>query len=177
MTAPRPIKLLLAAAAAWLVAYELYVVLHPGFDAGPVFSRFAHDVVLVMAAVACLTRVVSGLERLPWGLIGGGLLAWSAGEIYYTAVLWTNPSPPLPSPADAGYLLFPALVLPGAVVLLRTRARGAPRRLLVDGIIAALAVAAVSAAIVFETVLETVEGAPLAVATGLAYPLLDLVLL
>ncbi len=177
MTAPRPIKLLLAAAAVWVVAYELYVVVAPGFDAGPVFSRFAHDVVLVLAAAICLARVVRGPERLAWALIGGGLLAWSAGEVYYTAVLWTDPSPPLPSLADAGYLLFPPLVLAGAVVLLRSRARGAPRRLLIDGLTAALGVAALSAAIVFETVLEAVEGDPLAVATGLAYPLLDLVLL
>jgi two-component system cell cycle response regulator len=153
------------------------VVAVPGLDAGPVFSRFAHDVVLVLAAVICLSRVVRGPERAAWALIGGGLLAWSGGEIYYTAVLWTDPSPPLPSAADAGFLLFPLLVLAGAVTLLRSRARGAPRRLLIDGLTAALGVAALSAAIVFETVLETVEGDPLAVATGLAYPLLDLVLL
>jgi two-component system cell cycle response regulator len=133
--------------------------------------------VLVLAAVICLSRVVRGPERAAWALIGGGLLAWSGGEIYYTAVLWTDPSPPLPSAADAGFLLFPLLVLAGAVTLLRSRARGAPRRLLIDGLTAALGVAALSAAIVFETVLETVEGDPLAVATGLAYPLLDLVLL
>jgi two-component system cell cycle response regulator len=177
MTAPRPIRLLLAVAAAWLGAYELYVVIEPGFDAGPVFSRFAHDVVLVAAAAICLARAITGDERMAWALIGAGVLAWSVGEIYYTAVLWTDPSPPLPSPADAGFLLFPPLVLGGAIVLLRARARGAPRRLVIDGVIAALAVSALSAAIVFEPVLDAVEGAPLAVATGLAYPLLDLVLI
>ena len=52
-----------------------------------------------------------------------------------------------------------------------------PRRLWFDGLTAALGVAALSAAIVFETVLDSVEGEPLAVATGLAYPLFDLVLL
>ena len=177
MTAPRPIRVLLAAAAVWLVAYELYVVVDPGFDAGPVFSRFAHDVVLLLAAAICLTRALVGSERTAWALIGAGVLAWSVGEIYYTAVLWTDPSPPLPSPADAGFLLFPPFLLAGAIVLLRTRARGAPRRLVIDGVIAALAVSALSAAIVFEPVLDAVEGAPLAVATGLAYPLLDLVLI
>jgi two-component system cell cycle response regulator len=120
---------------------------------------------------------VRGPERLAWGLIGGGLLAWSLGEIYYTAVLWTNPDPPIPSLADAGYLLFPPLVLAGALALLRARARDVPRRLWVDGLAAALGVGALSAAIVFETVLDSVDGKPLAVATGLAYPLLDLILL
>jgi two-component system, cell cycle response regulator len=168
---------MLAVIAVWLGAYELYVVVDPGLDFGPVFSRFAHDVVLVAAAVICLTRAVTGTERTAWALIGAGVLAWSVGEIYYTAVLWTDPSPPLPSAADAGFLLFPPLVLAGAIMLLRARARGAPRRLLIDGATAALSVSALSAAIVFEPVLDAVEGAPLAVATGLAYPLLDLVLI
>ena len=151
----------------------------PGLDAGIVFSRFAHDVVLVVAAAVCLARVprVRGPERVAWALIGAGVLAWALGEIYYTAVLWEDPAPPLPSPADVGYLLFPPLAMAGALVLLRARARDAPGRLLLDGVTAALGVTAVSAAIVFETVLDLAEGEPLAVATALAYPLTDLVLL
>jgi diguanylate cyclase (GGDEF)-like protein len=179
MVVPRLLRLVLAACAAWLLVYELRVLLAPELEIGPLFSRFAHDVVLVLAGLACLARVprVHGPERVAWALIGAGVLAWSFGEIYYTAVLWTNPSPPIPSLADAGYLLFPPLTLAGFFALLRARARGVPRRLWVDGVTAALGVAALSAAIVFETVLESVEGAPLAIATGLAYPLLDLVLL
>jgi diguanylate cyclase (GGDEF)-like protein len=180
MTAPRPIRLLFAAIAVWVSAYLLKVVVAPELDAGPVFSRFAHDIVLVTAVAICFARVPSvprGPERIAWALMGAGLLAWSLGEIYYTSFLWTDASPPLPSPADAGFLLFPPLVLAGSIALLRSRARGMPRRFVIDGVIAALAVAALSGAIVFETVLDTVEGAPLAVATGLAYPLLDLVLL
>jgi diguanylate cyclase (GGDEF)-like protein len=47
----------------------------------------------------------------------------------------------------------------------------------VDGIIAALVLAAVGAAIVFEEVLKTVGGRPISIATNLAYPLGDLFLL
>jgi two-component system, cell cycle response regulator len=179
MAVPRPLRVVLAVCAAWLLLHELRAVFAPGLDAGVLFSRFVHDVVLVAAAAVCLARVpsVRGPERLAWALIGSGVLAWALGEIYYTAVLWTEPAPPVPSPADAGYLLFPVLVLAGSLVLLRTRARGLPRRLWADGLTAALGVAAVSAAIMFETALDNAEGAPLAVATSLAYPLVDLVLL
>jgi two-component system cell cycle response regulator len=179
MAGPRPLRLLLAACAGWIALYELHVIFAAGLNPGGVFSRGAHDIVLVAASVVCLARVayVRGSERLAWGLIGGGLLAWSLGEIYYTAVLWTDPDPPLPSLADAGYLLLPPLVLAGSLVLLRARARDVPRRLVVDGLAAALGVGALSAAIVFETVLDSVDGKALAVATGLAYPLFDLVLL
>jgi two-component system, cell cycle response regulator len=177
--APRPLRLLLAACAGWIALYELHVLFAVGLNPGGVFSRGAHDVVLVAASVVCLARVpsVRGSERAAWALIGAGLLAWSLGEIYYTAVLWTDPDPPLPSLADAGYLLFPPLVLLGSLALLRARARGVPKRLAVDGLTAALGVAALSAAIVFETVLDSVSGKTLAVATGVAYPLLDLILL
>jgi two-component system, cell cycle response regulator len=179
MAAPRPLRLLLAACAAWMLTYELSVVLLPDLDGGVLFSRFAHDVVLMIAAGVCLARVpgVRGSERLAWALIGTGVLGWGLGEIYYTAVLWEDPAPPLPSPADAGYLLFQPLAMAGALVLLRARTRGVPRRLLIDGLTAALGVTAVSAAIVFESVVDLVQGDPLQVATALAYPIFDLILL
>ena len=105
------------------------------------------------------------------------MLAWSLGEVYYTAVLWDAEVIAIPSPADVGYLLLPPLALVGILLLLRARARAVPRMLWVDGVIAALAVASLSAALVFDTVLENVEGNALAVATNLAYPLGDLVML
>jgi diguanylate cyclase (GGDEF)-like protein len=179
MGLPRPHRLLFVACAAWLVLHELRVLLAPDLQVGPLFDRGAHDVLLLAAAVLCLSRVprVRGAERAGWALIGGGVLAWSLGELFYTAVLWEDPDPPIPSPADAGFLLFPPLALAGTLALLRARTRDVPRRLWVDGLTAALSVSAVSAAIVFDTVLDSVEGKPLAVATGLAYPLLDLVLI
>ncbi len=176
---PRLHRLVLGACAAFVVLHELRVLLAPETGLGPLTSRFAHDVVLLAAAAVCLARAARrpGGERTAWGLIGAGVLAWTLGEVYYTAVLWNDSDPPIPSLADAGYLLFPVLLLAGGIVLLRTRARGVPRRLWVDGVTAALSVSALSAAIVFETVLDSVEGRPLAVAASLAYPLLDLVLL
>src|SRR3954468_7335615 len=167
----------LAACAAWLVLHELRVVAFGGADFGPLSSRFAHDLMLLVAAGACLARgVCVRRERLAWLLIGGGVLAWTLGEIYYTVVLWEESAPPIPSPADAGYLLFPLLMFPGMLVLVRARARFSPT-LLVDGIAAALAVSALSAAIVFQTVLAHASGETAGVATSLAYPLTDLVLL
>ena len=101
---------------------------------------------------------------------------WTFGETYYTSVLWTVDEVPVPSPADGGYLLMPILMLGGLVALLRSRTRGVPVTLQADALTAALAIAAVSAAIVFDTALAAAEGDPLGVATTLAYPLTDLVL-
>jgi len=132
---------------------------------------------LLLAAGACLARgVLVRTERSAWLLIGLGVLGWTFGEIYYTAVLWNESAPPIPSPADIGYLAFPLFTFAGMLALLRNRARFTPA-LLVDGIATALAVAALSAAIVFQTALEYASGAPLAVATSLSYPITDLFLL
>src|SRR5215217_5779657 len=167
-----------AACVLWLALYELRAVVAPGLDAGPLTSRFAHDVVLLVSSALILVKALSARrERLAWLLIGAGVLAWSLGEVYYTVALWDAEVIAIPSAADIGYLLLPPLALAGVVLLLRARARAVPRTLWVDGVIAALAVAALSAALVFQTVLDNVEGNAAAVATNLAYPLGDLVLL
>ena len=96
--------------AAWLVFWCAHKALAPDLDAGVLFSRFAHDVVLVLAAVLCLWAWRASQlprERHAWLLIGLGVSAWTFGEIWYTAVLWTADEIPIPSPADIGYLLFP----------------------------------------------------------------------
>jgi two-component system cell cycle response regulator len=179
---PPLVRATFMAAFVWMAIYELRTVLAPNIALGGMevfFSRYAHDVVLLAASGLCLAGAMRrrGAERVAWLLIGAGVSAWSLGEVYYTGVLWTESDPPIPSPADIGYLLFPPLALAGAIVLLRVRARGVPRRRWLDGITAALSVSAVSAAIVFQTVHDHVDGDPLSVATALAYPLWDLLLL
>ena len=152
----------------WLGLYELRVVAFGDLSVGPLTSRFAHDVVLLIAAAACLWRAFSvRAERGAWLLIGAGVLAWTFGEIYYTAVLWDESSPPIPSPADLGYLAFPLLVFVGLIRLVRGRAKFSPT-LVVDGVAAARAVAALGAAIGLQTGLEPAPRAR--IATGKTPP-------
>jgi two-component system, cell cycle response regulator len=165
---------------AWLALWQARVLLAPDLEVGPLFSRFAHDGVLLAATGLCLWAAIAATarrERRAWLLIGAGVAAWTFGEIYYTAVLWTAEEIPIPSPADAGYLLFPPFVLAGVAALLRSRTRDVPGTLWADGITAALAVSAASAALVFQTVHDSASGQALEVAVNLAYPLADLVLL
>jgi diguanylate cyclase (GGDEF)-like protein len=178
MSMPRPVRWAFAAIAAWFVAATIRNGLFTGIDAGPAFDRFAHDVVLWAAGLLCLARAwLRRDERLAWWLIGLGILAWSFGELYYTGVLWTAKVIPIPSPADVGYLLMPPLTLAGAVVLARSRFPHVPSTHRADGLTAALAVGAVSAAVVFETVSGAAEGKGLSVGVALAYPLLDIILI
>lgn len=148
----------------------------PGVSMGvpdALLDTWLYDAVIIAAAFAVLARgaLVPG-ERRVWLALGGGLLCWAAGE-----VLWSiTPAPASPSVADVLYLLF----YPGAYVAIVTLARApgttAPRGLWLDGLIAALVVAALGAALVFEPVLHATDGAAAAVATNLAYPLSDILL-
>ena len=169
---------LFAVLGAWVAILELQVLVVPGLSLGPVTSDYAHNAIEVLAGVLCLGGAWQARrEQNAWLLVGIGVLAWALGNLYYTVVLYDMESPPIPSPADVGFLLFPVLGMAGVLALVRARTRDVPKTLWTDGSIAALAITAVSAAIVFETALGAAQGKPLAVATALAYPLTDLVLL
>ena len=168
---------LLIAVAAWTVAYELHALI-PAIPDGLLFSKGFSDVMMGLTGVMCLLRAAAvATERSAWALIGAGIMAWTAGDVYWAAVLADLEEIPIPSPADIGYLLFCPLVFSGLVLLVRARVPRAAGTLWADGITAAMAAAALSAAVGLEAVLGIVGGSPLEVATNLAYPVTDLILL
>jgi len=158
----------------WAVAYELGDTILPAMGNALLFSGVAPDIAFVLASVLLVARGFGG-ER-GWAFIGAGGLCWAAGDIYWTLAL-SNVNPPVPSWADAGYLLFCPLAFAGILSLVRQRISGAPRTLVVDALAAALAAGALSAAVVVQPVLANAQGGSLAVATNLAYPVSDLLLL
>jgi two-component system, cell cycle response regulator len=118
----------------------------------------------------------AGTERAAWIALTLGLAGFAVGDIYWTVALEDDPSPPYPSFADLGYLsIFPGAYA-GLVLLLRASAPKLSRTLWLDGVVCALSGAAVGAALVFGVVAST-EGSFSTIATNLAYPLGDLMLL
>jgi two-component system cell cycle response regulator len=179
MNGGKPVRALLALLIGWTILREAEVGPLRSVMHGPLFGKLAYWVVIVGASLLTLWRAQSlrGREGLAWGLIGTGSLLWACGDVYWTLVLADNAVIPVPSASDAGYLIFYPLVFAGLCLLLRERIDGAPRTLWVDGLTAALAAGAMSAAVVLQTVLHTVGGNALGVATNLAYPIGDLILL
>jgi two-component system, cell cycle response regulator len=169
----------LAALALLLFACALHALL--GFDAGPLswlLEKWGYNVVLVGSGLGCLSRAVHvRAERVAWLTMGAGVVGWAIGNVWYTAVLWDMDPIPIPSLSDVLWLGYYPVVYVAVAMLLRARIARFHASLWVDGALAALAVAALSAAVVFESVLETTGGRPIDVATNLAYPLGDLVLL
>jgi two-component system, cell cycle response regulator len=179
MNGGRPVRALLALLIGWTVLREAEVGPLRSIMHGPLFAKGAYWTVIIGASLLTLWRAnsVRGREGLAWGLIGTGSLLWACGDVYWTLVLADNAVIPVPSVSDAGYLAFYPLVFAGLCLLLRARVEGAPKTLWVDGLTAALAAGAMSAAVVLQAVLHTVGGNALGVATNLAYPIGDLILL
>ncbi|HKH65145.1 MAG TPA: HD domain-containing phosphohydrolase [Solirubrobacterales bacterium] len=141
-------------------------------------GRWIYDAVVLGAALIVLWRAIAvKAERTAWLALGGGLLLWALGQTYYSVFLYYVDPAPFPSPADAGFLGFYPAAFAGLVLLLRARAPQLEPLAWVDGLIGALAVAGVAAALIFPPVLEALGGSPAGVAVSLAYPCADLVLL
>jgi two-component system, cell cycle response regulator len=137
-----------------------------------------YDAVVVSAGLACLLRASrGGRERGAWLAIAASVFAWAAAEVYWTLYIEGNAAAPYPSPADVGYLAFYPLAVAGLVLLVRAHAKRLDPRLWMDGAIAALGTAALGASLIFEFVAERTSGTAVEVATTLAYPLGDVILL
>jgi diguanylate cyclase (GGDEF)-like protein len=135
---------------------------------------------VVLAGASALTAAKAmqpGPDRAAWIVLAAGIASWSIGNLYWNLVLYSAESPPFPSPADAGWLLF----YPCAYVCIGLRvmaaARSLPRSLWLDGLLGLLSVAAVGTATVVAPVLAHADGSREAVLTNAAYPMCDLLLL
>jgi two-component system cell cycle response regulator len=133
--------------------------------------------ILLGAALVCGLRAFSRRdERIAWVLLALGLAVYASGNVYWSQALAELDAPPFPSLADGlwlgAYLFFYVAI----VLLAKSRLPRLGARLWLDGLIAALTVAALSAAVVFKTVREATGGDTAAVVTNLAYPLADMVL-
>ena len=132
-----------------------------------------------LAAVALLALRIAThrSERAAWAWVMVGVLAFTLGDLYWSLVLTGQDEVPYPSWADAGYLGFYPAMYVGLMMLLRRRSGRVPRSLWLEGILGALAVSALAAALAFDTIVSGTGGAPATVATNLAYPLGDLLML
>ncbi len=171
-------RLLCVALLLGVAAYAIEAFLGTAGAVDRFFNTWVYNGLLIAAGGCCLVRaVLVRAERLPWLLLSAALLVWTTGDLYYYFFLTGAETVPIPSVADAFYLGFYPLGYAALALLVRARIRGFQGNLWLDGLIAALSVAAVGAAIVFDQVLSTTGGNSLMVATNLAYPLADLLLL
>jgi diguanylate cyclase (GGDEF)-like protein len=177
---PRAVRALLALVVALTVAFTASKLV-PGAGAGGQ-SRFwdtgVYTTVYVLATLACLARaVLIRRERWAWAALAASMAASTGGELYWALHLVGLEEVPYPSPADALYLAFYPFAYLALVLLVRTRVRDVRAGMWLDGLVCGLALASIAAAIAFDAIVADTGGEPLGIATTLAYPVGDLLLI
>jgi diguanylate cyclase (GGDEF)-like protein len=164
------------------VAATIVYVLHAfvGFG-GTEMRHFCQDWlfngIVVISAGLCLERAATvRAERTPWLVLGLGVLAWATAEILYS-IEGPGSASAYPGLRDALTLCFYPAGYVAMALLLRSRVSRLRPALWLDGLITALATAAIAAAVLVDPVVRASGGYSSAAATDLAYVLGDLVLL
>lgn len=172
--APRSVRIGLLLGALLIVLWTLRAATSWGSDAvDRVFTVEVFQVLYVPSILVCATRAVRVRdERSAWVLLSLALIANAGGFAAYSLFVEGLASPPSPSIADASWLAYYPLAFGGLIMLVRRRVGSADRALVLDGLIGALALAAVAA--LLAPIVKATGGSGAAVATDLAYPLGDL---
>ena len=157
------------------LVYVAWLVVEPGASASS--SRWLYNLLLVGSALVCLRSPRrTGKEKAAWTCLGVTLILWAAGDFYYTLFLWDEPAVP-PTVTDWLWLASYPFLYASIALLVRARSLHFERSLLLDAIVAALAVAALGATVLFGAVVESTGGSPTVAAMNIAYPLADALLL
>jgi two-component system cell cycle response regulator len=148
---------------------------------GPPFKRlmdYDSNLLMLASGLVCVARAVKvPTERRIWAALGVGMVTYAAGDISWTFLFSDLANPPYPSISDALWLTayVPAYLALGW--LIKSRLHGLRGSLWLDGLIGALVVAALAAAVILTPLIETAgQGNVWAVATNFAYPVLDIML-
>jgi diguanylate cyclase len=160
-----------------LVGYLAFKLFH-GDDYSPLVDGWMVAGFELTASALCLARgLLRRSGRAVALALGVGLLCWSVGDVALTVESLGGATPSTPSLADAFYLGFFPLAYVAVVLFMRGGSRQLSNSSWLDGAVAGLGGAAVCAAFAFPSLRRLAGGDSLAVATNLAYPLGDLLLL
>jgi diguanylate cyclase (GGDEF)-like protein len=178
--APRTVHVVLVLTLVLIGAYCVSVL--PGMPGRPgtsaLWEGWIRPAAYAGAALVCALRAVVVRERrAPWVLLAAAVGSYTLGYLSFGIVYGGDDHVPYVSFADALWLAFYPLSYGAIVLLVRDRARHFRRSMWLDGLVAGLAVAALSASVAFEVLISDVGGQPIVVAVNLAYPIADLLLI
>jgi diguanylate cyclase (GGDEF)-like protein len=161
-----------------ILAGYLALLLVNGENNGTLIEGWMVDALEILGGCLCLARgFVRRTGRAVPLVLGAALLSWALGDLTLTVESLGGATPPVPSLADAFYLGFFPIAYVAIVLLVRGETRRLTTPSWLDGGVAGLGAAALCAAFVFPDVLKAAGGSSLEVATNLAYPVGDLLLL
>jgi len=163
---------------ALLVAYLFFLIFRHSWNFSPWLDGWLVIGFELIASLLCLARGFS--HRAHWRaalVMGCACLSWTVGDVALTIESLGGATPTVPSVADLFYLGFFPLAFAAILLFTRGEIRGGEQPNWLDGAIATLGMAALCSGFAFHGLEQLFEGASLSVATNLAYPVGDLILL
>jgi diguanylate cyclase len=161
-----------------LLGYLVSLIVRPPGDDSTWLDGWS---VCAFELVACAMAIGRGIARRPSRAVcltlGAAMSMWAIGDVALTYESLGGASPPTPSPADVFYIAFFPLAYLGLVLMLRRESSRLVPATWLDGAVAGLGAAALCAAFAFHSIANVTGGGAAAVATNLAYPVGDVLLL
>jgi diguanylate cyclase len=174
---PRSVRILQVVTGGLALLYLASTILRSSGTSSTFFDVWVANLGYAGCTVLCAWRAIARRPgRWGWGALAGGLLLFTAGSVLWTGwVQYFNPVP-YPSIADFCFLAFFFMAFLGIGLLVRETVPKTSRTIWVDGLIAALGVAALEGTLVIGPISLANKGDFGTVATNIAYPIGDLVL-
>ncbi len=161
-----------------LVAYFVTLVARPAARESLLLNGWGSAAFEITVSMLMFLRALTTRRNPTIPLaFGTGMLMWALGDLVLTFESRGGLEPTSPSPADLFYIMFFPLAYLALVLIVREEAIRMVPALWLDGGIAGLGAAALCAAFAFHGIERLSGDGPAAVATNLAYPLGDVLLL
>lgn len=134
---------------------------------------------ITLAILALLRPVKIKAERMVWIWISAGVIARSLAFVIYLAIIKNLKPIPYPSISDAGWLAMYLFLIIGMVTLAKNRFIKLSTSLVLDALTVLFSLLSIATAIIFPVLekLSAIKVPVSAIATNLAYPVLDITLL
>ncbi|HKG02316.1 MAG TPA: HD domain-containing phosphohydrolase [Conexibacter sp.] len=168
-------RLLFAAAAVAIAAEVAYALTNVGGAGAEHF--FTDDLYLSIESLGvalCAWRAIAGPDhRAAWWCITVAFACWTLGDLAWVLLPASGDSPI----TDGLYLVFYPLCAAGAALLIAQGREQVAARMWIDGLLAAITVAALIVALAFNPIVDATHGDASQMAVNLGYPIGDLVLI
>jgi diguanylate cyclase (GGDEF)-like protein len=165
------------ALAALLLAYLVSLILRQPDQSNSLVDGWGVGVFELVTSALCIWRGIGSRRRVVPLMLGLGILSWSIGDTVVAAESAGGGAVSVPSLADLFWLAFYPVFYVALVLLARRHIGRLRATTWLDGGVAGLGAAALCACFAFNTILHSVGGDATTVATDLAYPIGDVLLL
>lgn len=170
------LRLLWTIGLAGLVVFAVAAAGGPGDPTSNAYQVLYVGLYVVPGALCLLRAWLVREQRLAWAAFGIGMWSYGAGSAYWWFALAAMQGAPFPSASDALWLGYFAGGLVGIAALARSGLTQFRRRITINLVVGAIATATVGAALLLKPMSDLTGGGLGSVATNLAYPVLDAVI-